>query len=155
MDVDIEKLKELSVNELRERFNITQQAASLLRHGLEHYEMLSNNSLSLSEMADIDNIERYQAKSWRYALIESGLVEKELRNGVERIKKLSKIKNNKGKLYWYINLSEKELKTANLNPEKNYFLIVEPTNKELKVKIFDDYSTAFDYKKQKLQAQVT
>jgi hypothetical protein len=152
MDAYIEKLKKLDTSGLCREFNTTQEHAGRLKHGIEHYDTLSNNSLSLKEMANIDGITIGLAKKWRCALIESGLVEKGLQNGTERIKKLLSLDHYKGKHYGAISLSEKEFEAANLNPEKNYFYIVEPKNKELTVKLFEDYSKAFDYKKQKLQA---
>ena len=147
IEEQIEELKILSNEELRKKFETSRNDTYILKSALRRYDTISNNSLTRKKMAEMENQSKSYISQQRCILIKYGLIEPEFKCAkTGNIKKLI-TQRHKGKIdYRYFVLNMAELKAANLELKKDYFVIVEPADRAFTVKVFDTPEEAKKYK---------
>lgn len=82
----LEELRKMSSKELASYFNMEMRRACALKRALKpgYYEILTNNTLSVSEMVEKLGINKSIAATYRESLIKAGLAERKINRGVKR-----------------------------------------------------------------------
>jgi hypothetical protein len=147
IEEQVEKLKMLSNEELRKKFGASKGDASLLKSSLRHYDNISNDSLTINEMADNENVTKGYIYQQRGILKKYGLLKLKVeRSKTGNVKKLITQKHRDKIDYRYVCFNIADLKAANLDVEKGYYCIVELGNKEATIKFFDSEKEASEYR---------
>ncbi len=147
------KLATLQNEYLRKKFNASKQDVYLLKKGLRIYDTITDENLTIEQKSEKENTSKYMIYGVRSALIRYGLITPSLNNKQKtgNVKKLIS-QRHRGKLSQrYINFNIPELKAANLEPEKEYYAIVEPAEKTFTIRFFVSTQEAKKYKSNKLQ----
>lgn len=145
--IPLEELVELSPKIIAKKMGIYYSEAATLKYGAKNFKTLSNPLKTVEEMAtDLGKKPRTLYTQLR-ALGKYGYIDRKSKCAkIGNIKKLI-TQRDKGKIdYRYFVLNMAELKAANLEPKKDYFVIVEPADRAFTVKMFDTPEEAKEYK---------
>jgi hypothetical protein len=146
----VEELKQLSAEELRIKLNKPYTDARDLKSALVHYDVLSDNSLSIDEMRERTGLSKETIGEYRGRLIRHNLIKpksKESKIKLGNIKKLNVQKIKGEKFYRFAYFNRDEMKAAGLNPETDYYCIVEPGDKKFTISMFGTREEAKEHKK--------
>lgn len=148
IEEQVEKLKMLSNEELRKKFGASKDDASLLKNALRHYATISDNSLTIKEMVDEENVTRGYIYQRRGILRKYGLLKPKIEGSrIGNVKKLFIQKHDGKPTYLCAYFNKQEIKAAKVDPEKPHYYIVEPGDKKFTIIMFDTTQKAEEYKK--------
>lgn len=131
-----EQRESISLSELRSVYHVVRNDASIMKIALKIYDNLSDNSKSINDVAREIGTKPTTASTYRGILLKYGVVERKTTPKTGSAKKLQTQKS-KGQIYRFPYINKEEMKAANLVPEKDYFAVLVPGNKEITIKFFE------------------